>query len=98
MKIVDIKAGQRFSTQQPHVRIYPFINQEQDAVIDDPESEWYGESMGYVAAFEDRIELNYGWDDIPTWGVDDAEAFARAILKAVEFSREMQAKRALSED
>jgi len=24
---------------------------------------------------------------------DDAEAFARAILKAVEFSREMQAKR-----
>jgi len=29
---------------------------------------------------------------------DDADAFARAILKAVEFSREMQAKRALSED
>ena len=93
MKIVDIKAGQRFSTQQPHVRIYPFINQEQDAVINDPASEWYGEPMGYVAAFEDRIELNYG-DDIPTWWcVDEAEAFARAILKAVEFSREMQAKR-----
>jgi len=93
MKIVDIKAGQRFSTQQPHVRIYPFINQEQDAVINDPASEWYGEPMGYVAAFENRIELNYG-DDIPTWwGVDEAEAFARAILKAVEFSREMQAKR-----
>ena len=93
MKIVHIRAGEQFLTQQPHVRIYPFITQEQDAVINDPESEWHGESMGYVAAFENRIELNYGWEDIPTWGVDEAEAFARAILKAVEFSREMQAKR-----
>lgn len=90
MKIVHIQAGQEFSTQQPHIRIYPYVTQEQDAVIDDPESEWYGVSMGYVAAFEDRIELNYGWDDIPTWGVDEAEAFAHAILKAVEFSREMR--------
>ncbi len=74
MKIVHIKAGQEFSTQQPHIRIYPYVTQEQDTVIDDPESEWYGESMGYVAAFEDRIELNYGWDDMPTWAVDEAEA------------------------
>lgn len=69
-------------------RIYPYINQEDNTIIGDSDDEWYGVEMGYIAVYRTYIELNYSWEEMPSFGIDAGEKMANAMLKAIEIAKE----------